>query len=56
MSVHVDELHTEVTPGGRPGGAPGEETGGGALEESVEQALRRAECLAHRVAAEAFDD
>jgi hypothetical protein len=57
VSLHVGEIHTEVTPGGGPGGtAAGEQPGEDALEERVTQARRRAEWLACRVAAEAFDD
>jgi hypothetical protein len=57
VSVHIEELHTEVTPGGGQGGTTaGGEAGGDAVEERVARAHQRAECLNRRVAAEAFDD
>jgi hypothetical protein len=58
MSVHVDELHTDVMPAGgsTPASRSGEDTGGDTIEERIAEAQRRAECLARRVAAEGFDD
>lgn len=56
MNLHVGEVHTEVTPGGGPGGTTAGEQPGDDAMERVAQARRRAEWLARRVAAEAFDD
>lgn len=60
MSVHVDELHTDVTlaPAAGQGGGLDAGTGGGNGEprEALEEAWRRAKCLARRVAAVDFDD
>jgi hypothetical protein len=60
MSVHIDELHTDVTlaPAVGQGGGPDVGTGGGGGEpgEALEEAWRRAKYLARRVAAVDFDD
>ena len=60
MTVHVDELHSEVVvPTGTP--AAGSQDGRGATppwvaQEQWRQARRRAEWLAERTCAEGFDD
>ncbi len=58
MSVHVDELHTDVVPAPSPGGpADGERAvPPWTREERWADARRRAEESARRVAAEGFDD
>ncbi|RZT17526.1 hypothetical protein EV649_5073 [Kribbella sp. VKM Ac-2569] len=65
MTVHVDEIHTQVS-AGRPGHQPGEhsqsERGGSAADPpgAKDDRWRRAEARVHqlrcRVAAEGFDD
>jgi hypothetical protein len=62
VTVHVDELHSEVVP--TPGASGGQADGRGgrgatppwALQEQWREARRRAEWLAERVCAEGFDD
>lgn len=61
MSVHIDELHTDVTatgPGAGNGGAGQRERHEStpSSQEQWTQAHRRVEWLAARVAAEGFDD
>lgn len=58
MSVHIGEVHSDVSAAGatgsaadRPDAAPPER-----LEERVRRAAERAHCLRERVAAEGFDD
>ncbi|MFF7282005.1 hypothetical protein [Streptomyces griseorubiginosus] len=60
MSVHVEELHSEVVPSGA-GGAGGAANGPEprnpwAAEEHWEELRRRAVWLAARIGAEDFDD
>ena len=58
MSVHVDEVHTDVIPTGSPGTAPSRPAHEplGAREERWLQLRCHAEWLRARVAAEGFDD
>lgn len=58
MSVHIDELHTDVTPAGGSSGGRDDRGAGGreTVEEQVARARRRADWVAARVAAEGFDD
>lgn len=58
MSVHVDELHTDIVPTGAEPAKP-RESGDRPLGAGIEQwqhARRDTKRLAHRVAAEGFDD
>lgn len=56
MSVHVGELHTEIS-ASRPAVALGPDDGPAPDPlAQVAEALRRAQWLAQRVAAEGFDD
>jgi hypothetical protein len=55
MSVHIDELHTDVIPMRERGQGPTGPDSGDTAEEHLAQA-RRAAYLAARVAAEGFDD
>jgi hypothetical protein len=56
MSVHIGELHTEVS-ASTPAVAIGPDTGPAPDPVAqVAEALRRAQWLAERVAAEGFDD
>jgi hypothetical protein len=58
MSVHVDELHSEVVPFGRSAGGVPERRAEpvGAVEDRWRETRGRVEWLAARVRAEGFDD
>jgi hypothetical protein len=57
MSVHVDELHSEVVPAQGPAGRPGREPQvPGADEARWRELCDRVEWLAERVCAEGFGD
>ena len=57
MTVHVDELHSEVVTAPRPAGQSGREPQVPGAEEARWRELRdRIEWLAERVCAEGFDD
>ena len=58
MSVHIDELHTQLgLSGALPGGQAGQQAAGGQpADERAAEERRRAAWLACRVAAEGFDD
>ena len=57
MSVHVNEIHTDVTASSGGGTAPAAAAGGGRSSDDVwHEARGRAEWLALRVRAEAFSD
>lgn len=57
MSVHVNEIHTDVTASSGSGTAPAAAAGGGRSSDDVwHEARGRAEWLALRVRAEAFSD
>jgi hypothetical protein len=57
MSVHIGELHTDVTSGGGAASDGRDPKGSGdSGEERAREARRRSEWLERRVAAEGFDD
>jgi hypothetical protein len=57
MSVHIGELHTDVTSGGGAASDGRDPKGSGdSAEERAREARRRSEWLERRVAAEGFDD
>jgi hypothetical protein len=58
MSVHIDELHTQLrSTGALPDGPAGQPAPGGQpADERAAEERRRAAWLACRVAAEGFDD
>ena len=57
MTVHVEELHSEVVPAAAPAGQPGREPQVPGADEARWRELRgRVEWLAERVCAEGFGD
>jgi hypothetical protein len=59
VTVHVDELHTEVTPAGEPAGTAAREPAPAPLDAAAEawrERRRSAAMIARRTAAEGFDD
>jgi hypothetical protein len=58
VSVHIGELHSEVTTSSAASGSDGHDPGraGDSTEEREREARRRADWLEQRVAAEGFDD
>jgi hypothetical protein len=57
MTVHVDEVHSEVVPAAGPGGRPQREPRVPGADEARWRELRdRVEWLAERVCAEGFGD
>lgn len=59
MSVHVDEVHTDVIPTGSGGASPSRPARGeplGVRDERWRESRCHAEWLRARVAAEGFDD
>jgi hypothetical protein len=58
MTVHIDELHSDIAPGGGdpPASPSNTQSPGWIRDELVASALRRREWLEARTAAEAFSD